>query len=141
MNGSGPSIAIFPGQSDGTLGVPKYVNGGIAVALAVGDINGDGISGIIGVNPTTTAFVPLLNAGKGTFTLQAALPFTEDCPGRVVLADFAGSGRNDLLAVCHNPDVLYLYPNLGGGNFGPAQALANLGPEPSSCSHQKSHCL
>ena len=131
MNGLAPSIAVFPGQKDGTLGVAKYINGVIATALAVGDINGDGIPDIIGVNPSTNAFVPLLNDGKANFTLQEDLPLTGDFPGPLALADVTGSGRNDLLAVCHHPDVLYLYPNLGGGKFGPAQALANLGPDRS----------
>jgi FG-GAP-like repeat len=127
LTGPGDSIAILAGHADGTLGAMRLVNGATGAALAVGDITGHGGSDMIGMSPTINAFVPLLNDGKGNFTLAVPVAFVGSFPGPLVLADILSSGRNDLLAAVHDPDVLYLFPNLGGGNFGPAQVLANLG--------------
>ena len=132
-----PTIAILRGQRDGTLAPAKYIPGA-GTAFTVGDVNGDSANDIVAglypasaSNASTSSFTVLLNDGKGNFTQGATGTFNGTYPGPIVLANILGTGRNDLLIGSHNPDVIYLYANLGEGTFGAPQVIANFGPDRS----------
>jgi hypothetical protein len=134
-----PSIAVLFGQRDGTLSAPSYILGAAATTLAIGDVNGDGVTDIVaGIFPalgsnssTMSSFTVLLNDGTGHFSVGNPQTFTGTYPGPTALVDIFGTGRKDLLIASHNPDVLYLFTNQGNGTFGPPSVLASLGPDRS----------
>jgi hypothetical protein len=138
VNGPGATVTIFPGQADGTLGTPRTVPAIAGSAIAAGDVTGNGSPDIITLvypadpsNGDASAFTVLLNDGTGNFLVGPTVSFAGAYPGPVLFADVLGTGRNDLLVAVEDPTVIYLFPNLGAGNFGSPAVLVALGPSRS----------
>ena len=98
-------------------------------AVAVGDLNGDGIQDVVSANTTTSNIAVLLGNGSGGFGAAAnfAMGFS---PTGIALGDMNGDGRLDVITANSGGDVSYR-PGAAGGTFG---ALTNLtvGTDPTS---------
>lgn len=92
--------------------------------LAVGDLNNDGESDVVVPISDQDGVSVLINLGNGIFAPEVRLT-TGDAPVAAVLADLDGDTDLDL-AISHtthaaNPPTpaVSVFPNLGGGGFGP----------------------
>jgi len=98
-------------------------------AVAVGDLNGDGIQDVVSANTTSSNISVLLGNGSGGFGAAAnfAMGFS---PTGIALGDMNGDGRLDVMTANSGGDVSYR-PGAAGGTFG---ALTNLtvGTSPTS---------
>src|SRR5262249_26527668 len=108
------SVAVFPGKGDGTFGAPTFYpiqsntqifSGPVAVAL--GDVTGNGRLDIVTVSPTISsgAISVLLNDGHGGFAPHQDFEAGAAGAGRfgLALADFRGNGLLDVATA--NPNT------------------------------------
>jgi hypothetical protein len=144
--GPGPSSSagiydtyVVPGNGDGTFAVGSASDaapGYIVSDAILGDFNQDGIQDLTlttegQYNSTTKQMVPatagvLLMAGNGDRTFGAGqLVDQEIYPGSGSYADVNGDGTPDLIVTQYtgveslNVPMVEIFPNLGGGVFGP----------------------
>src|SRR3954465_6031040 len=74
----------------------SYAAGTNPVAVATGDVNGDGRSDVVTANPTTNNVSVLLSNANGT--LQAAQQFaTGTGPRSVAIGDVNNDGKQDIV--------------------------------------------
>jgi FG-GAP-like repeat/FG-GAP repeat len=108
------------------------------MSVAVGDFNGDGkldlaVTNVCGKGPcwgppgTVSVF---LGDGTGKFTL-ASSPTTGNWPQSIVVGDFNGDGKLDLVVANRDSDTLSILLGDGTGNFTLASSPAT-GDEPDS---------
>ena len=122
-------IGVFLSRADGSFN-PVVVYPGYAAnvsrfyaSVSIEDLNGDGKLDIVAIggpgdSSTSPTVVTLLGSGNGAFTAGTTAVKPID-PGPVVLADFNGDGRVDLLTRSG-----FLMPGNGDGSFGaPVQRL------------------
>jgi RHS repeat-associated protein len=119
--------------SDPTSGQPTLFPGQLVVtgnnphAVAVGDLNGDGIPDmVVADNANFFGSVQVyLGKGDGTFgppkeiDIQAGAEAVFD----VVLADLTGDGKLDIVT-CNRSGMVAVLPGHGDGTFGPEQDIA-----------------
>jgi hypothetical protein len=119
----GGTVSVFLGKGDGTFGAPTpYTVGGSGEAIAIADVNGDGVPDIVAGGTTGI----LLGNGDGTFHAGAPLP--PDASGALLWAfaagDLNGDGKVDIVyADTENQVVVPLFGN-GDGTFRVGQAYA-----------------
>lgn len=102
---SGTNVAVALGKGDGTF--PSIVlypvlnsyDGFPTAAVAVGDVNGDGIPDIV-----TSSGSILFGDGKGGFPTRK--DYASSAIGSVMLADFDGDGITDIIVGNGNADFL-----------------------------------
>lgn len=131
-NSGDTTLTILLGHGDGTFSPAVSPSTGYnPVSVAVGDFNQDGHPDLAIANGDNTLTI-LLGAGDGTFTPAAALA----TPGNgndglfntVVVADFNGDGKPDLIATSVNsngPLTLTLFLGKGDGTFTTANSFAS----------------
>ena len=115
---SGPgTIYIFPGNGDGTFGLPYTVlnNGMPGNNILCGDVNGDGKADLLNVASSVGLIVAL---GNGDFTFQPSVtkPSTVVTRTRPLLLDVNGD---------HHPDVVVDDGEGGGGGNSVSVFLGN----------------
>jgi hypothetical protein len=88
------------------------------VALASGDFNGDGIADLALSDAGSHVIAVLLGNGDGTFKALANYPVANGCDvGFLIVGDFNGDRKSDLLAVCESANQVFVYPGHGDGTF------------------------
>jgi hypothetical protein len=122
----GATVASFSPQQIFTAGAGP-------VALAVADLNGDGLSDLIVADADATAVSVLLNqtaAGATTLSFSAAQAFpTQAAPRSVAVGDLNGDGRPDLVIANADADSVSVLldqtpPGATVASFGPQQTFA-----------------
>ncbi|HYC91966.1 MAG TPA: FG-GAP-like repeat-containing protein [Thermoanaerobaculia bacterium] len=118
--GGGALLVVYRGKGDGTFAAPvQTVLSGFPELFEVAPLDNDAVPDVVAAYYSSFSMTLTLRVfrgnGDGTFgTLLAT--FTESsCDRPVAFADMTGDGRTDVVA-CGQA----VYPNLGGGSFGPA---------------------
>jgi hypothetical protein len=134
------TLSILFGNGDGTFGAPvQYPSGGAALALAVGDVNGDGAPDAVIANVHSSAGGPsdlsvFLNDGTGvlgsptTLALDVAdyFPYGWTSPAALAIGDVTGDGHVDIAVAIRGllfreptpiPSKLTVIPGNGDGTF------------------------
>jgi FG-GAP-like repeat/Bacterial pre-peptidase C-terminal domain/FG-GAP repeat len=144
LNGDGrPDIIVANAASDtvsvlmnlgGTADQVKlgpdvmFATGRDPVAVAVGDVTGDGKPDIVTANAYDGTISVLLGNGNGTFQSQQTYAVGSR-PYSVALADLTGDGRLDIVTTDYGNDSVSVLLNQGRGAFAPPQTWAT-GQEP-----------
>lgn len=122
----GNSIAVLLNRGDGTFS--PYVDYPVGkrmdvddLALAFGDLNGDGRTDLVAVNEVTHAFAVLLNTGDGTLSAPTSYS-TVGVPSDVALGDVNGDGKLDAVIPNYQARSVQVFPGNGDGTFGSPSA-------------------
>jgi hypothetical protein len=112
------TLEVWQGQGDGTFQAHGlYDVGGRPAEVAVADVIGDGIPGVLAVNVNNSLAV-LLGNGDGSFVAHLTLD-AGPSPGPVVAADLTGNGIPDLIVgnQSHPGTSLSIWLGNGDGSF------------------------
>lgn len=109
---------VLYGNGDGTFTrTPELFDTGFgSVAVAAGDVTGDGHPDLAVANEATNEVYILRGDRNGAFTLARRLPVGQS-PSAVVLLDLNGDGGLDLVVTNTNSDSLTVFLGQGNGSF------------------------
>jgi hypothetical protein len=124
----GNCIRVSINQGDGTF-FPSviYAAGGNPAAVAVGDLNADGILDIVVANGSQNDndISIFIGNGDGTFQPQVRVPVGFR-PGGVLMADFDQNGRSEVVVTHYGSNAIYYFKPNAGGVLGPPEII-NIG--------------
>jgi hypothetical protein len=125
---SSQNLTILLGKGDGTFRrvAAQPATGVEPLSIAIGDFNGDKIPDLAISNqndgyPNPGTVTILLGNGKGEFKQTAVSPQTGSIPYTILVADFNGDGKPDLLTANAGSNTISLLLGKGDGAFGKAQ--------------------
>jgi VCBS repeat protein/uncharacterized protein DUF1573 len=103
--------------------------GASPVAIATGDLNGDGKTDLVSADYAANAVSVLVGNGDGTFKSKVDYP-AGDGPKAVAIADLNGDGKPDLVVADSADDTVSVLLGNGDGTFKPAVAYpTGAGPD------------
>jgi len=124
VDGSADAVTVLLGNGDGGFAqvASSPQTGYQPVAIVAADFNGDGIldlavSNLNGGNPIPGSVTVLLGNGDGTFVATAASPATGAVPSTIVLGDFNGDGKADLVTGNTGSNTATVLLSNGDGSF------------------------
>ena len=98
LEGPGNVIQLFPGAGDGTFGAPTNLSFTGGVRVAAGDVNGDGVQDVIGLNQgagSVSVFLGQQGAGLAGYQNPISALVVNN-PVGLALGDFNGDTKNDM---------------------------------------------
>jgi hypothetical protein len=117
-------VSVMLGNGDGTFGAPLIFADTNAGALAAADLNGDGKLDLAVAPIYTNTVLPSavnIYLGNGDGTFGAATPFRVDSSSAdIVVADFNGDGKMDIVTKGTAAGDVSLLIGLGNGAFKPS---------------------
>ena len=100
---AGETLSVLFGRGDGSFWNPVHYTVGLRPeALAVGDVNGDGVLDLVSANSDGDSVSVLLGRGDGTFA-ECVDYGTGQNPSALALSDLNGDGIVDLVATGSSP--------------------------------------
>ena len=131
-NGGAAFVGVVLGAGDGTFSTPVAYAVAGAEAVAIGDLNGDGIPYIV-----TSGVTALLGDGKGGFSNRRDTWL--EAYGNLIVTDFDGDGMADVVVASGDAEVMAgdavaVLHGLGNGTFaGPPVSLIPNSLPPTQC--------
>lgn len=116
----GSVVSVFIGSGSGHFSPPvNYPANSSPVAVAVGQLDGDGIPDVVVTNLNSNVISVLKGTGGGALGAPATYA-TAVGPTAVVLSDVNGDSNLDALVACRNSNVVSVLLGNGIGGFGAA---------------------
>jgi hypothetical protein len=130
---TGLGFSALPGNGDGTfqgtlripLGQGNFTTTNIYGQFVTVDLNGDGLTDVIGIGATRN-LVSALGRGDGTFSTAYTVPGSSI--GNLGQGDFNGDGKVDVVGISsiNQDSALVFFAGNGGGTFQPSPAAVDL---------------
>jgi hypothetical protein len=121
---------VSGGAATSFLAPNTYAAGNTAAAVAIADVNGDGIPDVITASSANNNVSVLLGNGNGTF--QAGHTFaTGKGPDALVVADVTSDGTPDIVTANYTGNTVSVLLGNGNGTFQAAESFAT-GTDPKS---------
>jgi hypothetical protein len=114
------SVKILFGRGNQLFATPVvYGVGGASTALAIGDINGDGIVDLATCSAGSNTVSVLIGNPNGTFqpVTGAKTYAIGSLPRDIIILDFNGDGSPDIATTNQNSNNVSVLYNAGGGTF------------------------
>ena len=126
-NGQG-QVSVYLNTGGGLI-APRvdYPTGDNTKAVAIGDLNNDGVPDLVAANQGDNTVSVLLGTGDGLFQNQVKYP-VEGGPWSVVIADFNNDGIEDLATINTDSFTVSILLGAGDGSF-PTHTLIHTGLE------------
>jgi hypothetical protein len=111
------SVTVLLGNGDGTFHAPvSYAVASNPETIAIGDFNGDGNADIVVTGTSNEGELVSMLPGNGDGTFRPAVNFIAGIPlGALMVGDFNGDGKADLVSVANFGLIVYL--GNGDGTF------------------------
>jgi hypothetical protein len=117
MSYSSSGLSVLFGRDSGVFASPlAYPTASEPLAIALGDLNGDGKLDIASADSDADAVTVLLGEGDGTFVAAADLAIG-DQPACVALGDLDGDGRLDVVTANSAANGVSVFLGMGDGTF------------------------
>ncbi len=131
-NYNSSTISVMLGNGNGTFQSPvTYAVGSNPIAVAIGDLNGDGIPDIAVANYGSKTISVLFGNGNGTFQTPAVTYAVGTNPQGVAIANLDGKNGNDMAVANYGSNTVSVLLNKGNGTFATAVNY-NVGTNPAN---------
>jgi uncharacterized protein (TIGR03437 family) len=118
-------VSVTFGNGTGGFGAPAtYTVGTRVLALLSGNLDGDGKTDLVVLNPANEGFATLLNDGSGAFAAPVSYTIGVDSPTDMAGGDFNSDGMLDLAIISSINNRVSVQLNSGNGVFLQAQNFA-----------------
>jgi hypothetical protein len=126
------SAGVFLNTGAGLFGAQRpFATGQGPAAVALADIDGDGVQDLLVANGTDNTLGVLLGGANGVFGPQFTYA-VDPGPSGLAVADFNGDGLPDVAVACYFQGDVDVLLNQGDGGFGPVAAYDDAGLAPQA---------
>ncbi len=113
---SGDRVRVMVGDGNGAFAQGPFFYAGNTGDMDIGDLNGDGVLDVVATRGNDYIGV-YLGTGTGVFHHKMSY-YTEDGPLDVMIGEFTGDDRPDLIIAGGSSKTLEVLVGIGGGDFG-----------------------